>query len=163
MDSAYSLREYNKKMVNIFFDLEILIKGTVSLDFLLLVFLWISFPPAPEYRVRTISNFFKNARLYSQVKVHQRYQRHRQQILPQFYWYRWQTIGTISGCRYLKVNLKAKIYIYVNSTIQRCPNKIIKIFLIEDFFSFAAGVNDTGGQPWAANISANFRKNSKRP
>jgi hypothetical protein len=32
------------------------------------------------------------------------------------------------------VNLKAKIYIYVNSTTQRCPNKIIKIFLIEDFF-----------------------------
>ncbi len=32
------------------------------------------------------------------------------------------------------MNLKAKIYIYVNSTIQRCTNKIIKIFLIEDFF-----------------------------
>jgi hypothetical protein len=32
------------------------------------------------------------------------------------------------------VNLKAKIYIYVTSTIQRCSNKIIKIFLIEDFF-----------------------------
>ena len=32
------------------------------------------------------------------------------------------------------MNLKAKIYIYVNSTIQRCPNKIIKNFLIEDFF-----------------------------
>ncbi len=43
-------------------------------------------------------------------------------------------MGLISGCRYLKVNLKAKMYIYVNSTIQRCPNKIIKIFLIEDFF-----------------------------
>jgi hypothetical protein len=27
----------------------------------------------------------------------------------------------------------------------------------------AAGVVDTGGQPLAANISANFRKNSKRP
>jgi hypothetical protein len=26
------------------------------------------------------------------------------------------TMGTISGCRHLKVNLKAKIYIYVNST-----------------------------------------------
>ncbi len=25
-------------------------------------------------------------------------------------------MGTISGCRYLKVNLKAKIYIFVNST-----------------------------------------------
>jgi hypothetical protein len=40
-------------------------------------------------------------------------------------------MATISGCRHLKVNLKAKIYIYVNSTAQRCPNKIIKIFLLE--------------------------------
>jgi hypothetical protein len=32
------------------------------------------------------------------------------------------------------VNFKAKIYINGNSTSQRCPNKIIKIFLIEDFF-----------------------------
>jgi hypothetical protein len=43
-------------------------------------------------------------------------------------------MGLISGCKYLKVNLKAKIYLYANSTIQRCPKKIIKIFLIEDFF-----------------------------
>ena len=28
---------------------------------------------------------------------------------------------------------------------------------------FAAGVVDTGGAPLLANISANFRKNSKRP
>jgi hypothetical protein len=41
---------------------------------------------------------------------------------------------TISGCRHLKVNLKAKIYIYVNSTTKRCKNKIIYIFIIEDFF-----------------------------
>jgi hypothetical protein len=43
-------------------------------------------------------------------------------------------MGLISGCRYIKVNLKAKMWIYVNSTIQMCPNKIIKIFMIEDFF-----------------------------
>ncbi len=43
-------------------------------------------------------------------------------------------MATISGCRLLRVNLKAKIYIYVNSTTQRCPNKIIKIFLLEGFF-----------------------------
>ncbi len=43
-------------------------------------------------------------------------------------------MATISGCRHLKVNLKAKINIYFNSTIQRCPNKIIKIFLLEGFF-----------------------------
>jgi hypothetical protein len=71
---------------------------------------------------------------------------------------------TISGCRHLKVNLKAKIYIYVYSTTQMCPNKIIKIFLLEGFFHLpCTGVADTGGKPWAANISANFRKNSKRP
>jgi hypothetical protein len=43
-------------------------------------------------------------------------------------------MGLISGCRNLKVNLKAKIYTYVNSSIQRCPHKICKIFLIKDFF-----------------------------
>jgi hypothetical protein len=43
-------------------------------------------------------------------------------------------MGTMSGCRHLKVNLKAKIYTYVNSTIQRCPNKIKKNFQFEDFF-----------------------------
>jgi hypothetical protein len=39
-----------------------------------------------------------------------------------------------------------------------CPNKVIKTFLIKDFFTFSIGVNDTGGAPFAANISANFRK-----
>ncbi len=62
------------------------------------------------------------------------YQRHRRQICHRCQRHRWQTMGTISGCRYLKVNLNEKIYIYVKSTIQRCPNKIIKNFLIEDFF-----------------------------
>jgi hypothetical protein len=41
---------------------------------------------------------------------------------------------TISGCTLPKVNLKAKIYIYVNSSTQRFPNKIIKIFQIKDYF-----------------------------
>jgi hypothetical protein len=54
----------------------------------------------------------------------------------------------VSGCRHLKVNLKAKIYIYFNSTTQRCPNKIIKIFLLEDLFHLPPpGVVDTGGAP----------------
>jgi hypothetical protein len=42
-------------------------------------------------------------------------------------------MATLSGCRHLKVNLRAKIFIYVNSTTQRCPNKMIKIFLLEGF------------------------------
>jgi hypothetical protein len=36
---------------------------------------------------------------------------------------------------------------YVNSSTQKCPNKIIKTFMIEVFFSFATGVVDTGGAP----------------
>jgi hypothetical protein len=32
------------------------------------------------------------------------------------------------------MNLKKKIYLYANSTTQRCPKETIKNFLIEDFF-----------------------------
>jgi hypothetical protein len=52
-------------------------------------------------------------------------------------------IETISDYLHLKVKLKETIYLYVNSTNHRCPNKIIKTFLIEDFFR----VNGTGGEP----------------
>ncbi len=48
--------------------------------------------------------------------------------------HRWQIIGIVSDWLHLKVNLKEKIFLYVNSTTQRCPNKIIKTFLIVDFF-----------------------------
>ncbi len=44
------------------------------------------------------------------------------------------TMGTISVFLHLEVNKKTKIYLYVKSTTQRCPNKIFKTFLIEDFF-----------------------------
>ncbi len=101
------------------------LKGHCHEILCLWLFSWISFPPAPEYSIRTISNFFESSRRYPQVKVPHRYQRHR-----------WQIMGTISGCRHLKVNLKAKIYIYVNITTQRCQNKRMKIFLIDYFFHF---------------------------
>ncbi len=81
------------------------------------------------------------------------------------HWYQrhwWQIMGKISGCWDLKVNLKAKMYLYINSTSQWCPNWITKTFRIEDFFRLPY-VNDTGGAPWAANISANFWTKSKRP
>ncbi len=55
-------------------------------------FAWISFPPATEFPIRTVSNFFEKSRRYSQVKVYRyqkqrrqichRYQRHWRQILP---------------------------------------------------------------------------------
>jgi hypothetical protein len=79
--------------------------------------------------------------------VHHRYQRHQWQIFPLALLIPVANLPpestaaggklplvSISGCRNLKENLKAKIYIYVDSTTQRCPNKIIKIFLLEGFF-----------------------------
>jgi hypothetical protein len=40
----------------------------------------------------------------------------------------------IHGDLDIKVNLKAKMKLLVNSTSQRCPNEIIKTFMIKDFF-----------------------------
>ncbi len=61
------------------------------------------------------------------------------------------------------MDVKIKIYQYANCTTQRCPEEIMKIFMIKRFFHLlATGVNDSGSPPWAANMSANFRKNSKR-
>ncbi len=59
--------------------LSIRLKGQCHEIFLLLVFFIFSFPPAPEYPLRTVSNFFENSRRYSQVKVNHRWQRHRRQ------------------------------------------------------------------------------------
>ncbi len=47
-------------------------KGTVSRDFLLLVFFINQFPPASEHPIWTVSNFFENSWRYSQLKVDHR-------------------------------------------------------------------------------------------
>ena len=58
-------------------------------------FTWISYPPAPEYSIRTVSNFFKNLWRYSQVKVHHRYQRHCWQICHRCQWHRRQNLPPV--------------------------------------------------------------------
>jgi hypothetical protein len=55
-------------------------------------FSWISFPQAPEYTFRAVSNFFKNSRRNSQLKVDQRCHCHRWQICHRWRWYRWFTL-----------------------------------------------------------------------
>jgi hypothetical protein len=56
------------------------IKGTLSRDFLLLVFFINQFPPSPrDYPIWTVSNFFENLRRYSQIKVDHRCR-----------WHQWQ-------------------------------------------------------------------------
>ncbi len=91
-------------------------------------------------------------------QIWHRCQRNRRKIYHRCQWHRWQTMGT-TDCWQLKVNWKGKIYLYANSTVQTCPQDIMQTFVIWRFFPFATCVNDTGDAPWAANISANFRKN----
>ncbi len=43
-------------------------------------FSWISFPQAPEYTIRVVTNVFENSRRYSLLKVCHRCQRHRRQM-----------------------------------------------------------------------------------
>jgi hypothetical protein len=57
---------------NTFFQLNIIIKGTVPQNFRLQVFSRISFLQALEYPIRAVLNFFENSRRYSQLKVHHR-------------------------------------------------------------------------------------------
>ncbi len=151
-------------------------EGTVPQVFLLQVLSLIIFPQAPENNIRVLSNFFGNSWRYSQVKVHHQYQRHRyqwhrRQILPLVLLIPAANLSPVSTPvakngsifrRHLQVNLKEKLHLYVNSTTQRCPNKIIKTVLIEDFSICHAGAIDISGAPWTENISANFWENSKR-
>ncbi len=65
----------------------------------------------------------------------------------------------------LKVNLKAKIYIYMLTLLPKgAQTKLLKFFCLKIFsICHPTSVVDTGGALWAATISANFRKNSKWP
>ncbi len=56
------------------------LKGQCHEIFCFWFFSSISFPPAPEYPIWTVSNFFENSRRYSQIKVDHRCQRHRWQM-----------------------------------------------------------------------------------
>ncbi len=66
------------------------LKGQCHKIFCFWFFSWISFPQAPEYTIRAVSNFFENSRRYSQLKVDHRYQRHRWQIYHRCQRHRWQ-------------------------------------------------------------------------
>ncbi len=53
------------------------LKGQCHEIFCFWFFSWISFPLAPEYSIKTVSNFSENSRSYSQLKLCHRCQRHR--------------------------------------------------------------------------------------
>ncbi len=137
------------------------LKGQCHEIFCFRFFSWIIFPQATENNIRVISIFFKNSRIYSQVKVHHGCQRHRWQIsagindtggkfatgindtsgkfchqFPLCCWHRWQIMGTISGCRHFEVNLKAKMYIYCMLTLlpKGAQTKLLIFFCLQIFY-----------------------------
>ncbi len=73
-------------------------------------FSWISFPQAPEYTIRAVSNFFKNSRRYSQLKVHHR-----------CCWHRWQMEKIFNEKNFnyfVWTLLGSRVNIYINFCLQ---------------------------------------------
>ncbi len=126
------------------------IKGQCHEIFCFWFFLWISFPPAPEYPIRTVSNFFENSRRYSQVKVHLRCQRHRWQIaagindnLPPVSTTPAANFATSSPCA-----VDTGCQRYRRQICLRCQRRRWQIAtgINDTGGKFAAGVVDTGGK-----------------
>ncbi len=164
------------------------LKGQCHEIFCFRFFSWITFPQAPDNNIRINSNFFENSRRYSQVKVHHRCQRHqwqichrcqryRRQICRQCQRRRWQIATGINdtGGKLPPVsltpmanngnNIKTPESELEGKNLYICflyypkvTNQNYEKFSDWRFFPFTTGVFDTGGKPWAANISANFWK-----
>ncbi len=66
------------------FSMQVTLKGQCHEIFDFWFFSRISFPQAPEYTIRVVSNFFENSRRYLQLKVWHRCQRHRWQMQKNF-------------------------------------------------------------------------------
>jgi len=114
------------------------LKGQCHKIFCFWFFSWICFPPAPEYSIKTISNFFENSRRYSQLKVCHRCQWHRWQMKKifnqkNFNNFIWSPASSLSG-----------------SAAWYCSNYLPPVSLIP-----------AANSPWLANISTNFQTNLK--
>jgi hypothetical protein len=102
------------------------LKGQCHEMFCFWFFSLISFPPAPEYSIKTGSNFFENSRRYSQLKVCHRCQRHRWQMEKIF-------------------NQKNFTYLVWSSLGSRGNIYITSMGVNDTGSKFVAGVVDTGG------------------
>ena len=119
------------------------LKGQCHEIFCFWFFSWISFPPAPEYPIRTVLNFFENSRRYSQVKVHHRCQRHRWQIC----------LGVNdTGGKLPPVSTTPAANLPPVSTTPAANFATSFPSVVDTGGKFATGVNDTGGK-FAAGIN----------
>ncbi len=141
-------------------------------------FSWISFPQAPEYITRAVSNFFENSRRYSQLKVHHWCRWHRWQmgkIFKNLNYFVWTPLGSIVN---IYINFCLQVHFEVSASwycshylppvidndgklppVSLTPVSATQAKLVAKFAAGVVDVDDTGGAPWLANISANFQKN----
>jgi hypothetical protein len=144
--------------------LKICVQGTVPRDFRLLVFSCISFPQDPECTIRAISNFFEYLRRCSQRKVHHLCRWHRRQMEEIFNqknvnYFVWTLLGS-------RVNIHINFCLQVHFKVSAawyCSHYLppVSTTPVVPVAKFVAGVVDTAGAPWLANIFSNFRKYSK--
>ncbi len=111
----------------------------MSRDFLLLVFFMNQFPPHPRvFHLDRFEFFRKFAEIFASQGVPP------VSTSPAANFYALFASVVDTGGKFatgvndaggkFATGVKAKFYIYVYSTTQRCPNKIVKIFLFEGFF-----------------------------
>ncbi len=138
------------------------LKGQCDEIFDFWFFSWISFPQAPEYTIRVVSNFFENSRRYSQLKVCHRCQRHRWQMQKifnhkSFNYLVWTPLGSKVTYRNIfafKFTLRsqqpdiAPIICHRWQILRRCRwyRWQIATDVVDTGGKFAAGVVDTGGK-----------------
>jgi hypothetical protein len=114
-----------------------ILKGQCHEIFCFWFFSWISFPPAPEYPIRIVSNFFENSRRYSQVKVHHRYQRHRRQTLPPVSLVLLIPVANLPPVSTTPVTICRRCHWYRWQIVTG---------VVDTGGKFATGINDTGGK-----------------
>ncbi len=86
------------------------LKGQCHEIFCLWFFSWTSFPQASDYTIRAVSNFFKNSRRYSQLKVCHRCQLHR--------WQMEKTFNQKNFNNFVWKPLGSRVHIYINFCLQ---------------------------------------------
>ncbi len=145
------------------------LKGQCHEIFDFCFFSWISFPQAPEYTNRAVSNFNENSRRYSQLKVHHRCRWHRWQMakifkLKNFNFFVWTPLGSrvniyINFCFQVQFKMTAAWYcthylppVSLLPVANLPPASLIPVAICHrrrwhrTGGKFAVGIVDTGGK-----------------
>ncbi len=107
-----------------------MLKGQCHEIFDFWFFSWISFPQAPEYSIRAISNFFENSRRYLQFNLHHRCRWHRWQMkkffnLKNFNYFVWTPLG-----RRVNTYLNICLQVHFKVSVAWCCSHFLPLVLL---------------------------------